>query len=112
MPWSVADTVYDHGHPWDSLFNGPQESAMRQSPYTEKLMAQAAMLASPATPDQVIRDTMMQAPLYDWGTPRPQPTIDSVVSGEALQPPQANWSDFSGTAAGVEASARPTISVG
>jgi hypothetical protein len=111
MPWSIADTEYDNTHPWDSLFNGPAESAFRQSPYTEKLMAQAAIMADPSTPDQVIRDNMMTPPMYDWGPPREQPTIDGVVSGAALQPIQANFSDFRGTPAGAEASARPTISI-
>jgi hypothetical protein len=33
MPWSIADTDYSQGHPWDSLFNGvPGDPAVRQSP--------------------------------------------------------------------------------
>jgi hypothetical protein len=116
MPWSISDADsanaanYDNTHPWDSLFNS--DRSMPTSPYTRQLMDQAEVLADPSTPRQYIRDTMTNAPMFDWGPARPQPTIDTIISGQALQAPQANWSDYSGTPAGQEAGVRNHISIG
>lgn len=110
MPWSIADGQYDQTHPWDSLYNGPP--AMPVSPGTQQLMDHCEMLSDPRTPSSLIRDTMTHAPAFDWGPTRPEPTIDSVLSGEASRPAQANMTDFSGTPAGMEASTRNSISTG
>ena len=110
MPWSIADSNYDETHPWDSLYNGP--AAMPVSPGTQQLMDHCEMLADPRTPASFIRDTMTHAPAFNWGPTRPEPTIESVLSGEAVRPAQASMTDFSGTPAGMEASVRNHISIG
>lgn len=114
MPWSIADTQYDMTHPWDSMFNNPESgSVIKQSPYEQKLMAQAEMTASPATPEALIRAAMTAPPPADAGAARPQPTIESVLDGSALEPQRLYDrapTDFSGTPAGTEASPRNSIS--
>lgn len=113
MPWSIADTQYDNSHPWDSMFNGvPLSSVLKQGPFEQKLMSQFMLVSDPRTDPDFIRANMTAGPPADAGPGRPQPTIETVLSGEALQPPHL-WdrpmNDFSGTPAGMEASSRNTL---
>lgn len=119
MPWSIsqADTRYDAGqHPWDSLFNGlTSNGAFKPSPREQQLMDVARMTTDPATPDAAIRANMTAGPPADAGFAPPQPTIEGVLDGSALQAPHLydrSPTDFSGTVAGIEASSRNTISIG
>lgn len=122
MPWSISDvpdaanTIYDEGlHPWSSLFNGlPSSDVYRPSPRQQALIAQAVQTADPDTPAWLIRQTMTVPPPADDGPARPQPTIEGVLDGSALQPPHLydrSASDFSGTPAGMESSSTPAIPV-
>jgi hypothetical protein len=87
MPWSIADTDYDNTHPWDSMFNGvPLSDDLQQDPRQQKLMTQAIQTANPATPEAFIRECMTAGTPADAGPARPQPTIESVLDGSALQP--------------------------
>lgn len=120
MPWSisdVADTDYAPGaHPWDSLYNGlPSGDVFKQDARQQRLMTQAAQTASPALPEDVIRQSMTAGPPADAGPARPQPTIESVLDGSALQPAHLYDrapTDFSDSPASVEASSRNNISIG
>jgi hypothetical protein len=115
MPWSIADTQYDNTHPWDSFYNGvPMSRVLQQDPRQQQLMNQAVATANPALPAEVIRESMTAGPPADAGPARPQPTIDTILDGSALQPGHLYDrapTDFSGTPAGIEASSRPGISV-
>lgn len=118
MPWSIrdADSVYDNTHAWDSLYNGLTSSgAFQPSPGEQRLMDQARMTSDPATTDAAIRANMTAGPPADAGLAPPQPTIEAVLDGSALQPPHLYDrapTDFSGTPAGMEASSRNSISIG
>lgn len=112
MPVQVADTSYDNSHPWDSMFNGvPLSDVLHQSPGEVRLMRQVMVTMNPGTPEEFIRQTMMNPPVLDAGPRPPELTIGAVLSGD-LQPGQlyaASPSDFSGTLAGMEASSRPSL---
>lgn len=115
MPWSIANTDYEPD-PWPQWRNANDrveyEHAFKPSPYTQQVIAQFDVLSDPATPNAFIRDNLTHAPMMDWGSPRPQPTIEGVLSGDALQTPQANFSDFSGSNGGYSGSVRNNISIG
>lgn len=116
MPWSIADTEYDNTHPWDSMFNGvPLSDVFAQDPRQQRLMSQAVMTMNPATPGDFIRANMTAGIPADAGPARPQPTIESVLDGSALQPNRLYDrppTDFSGTPAGMEASFGPSVPTG
>lgn len=119
MPWSIgdmADTVYDNSHPWDSLYNGINGGEVcKPDARQQKLMAQAQLTADRSTPDDFIRANMTSGPPVDFGPRRPEPTIGTVLSGQALQPQHLYDrppTDFSGTVAGIDASSRNSIAVG
>ena len=114
MPWSIqqADGAYDNTHPWDSMFNGMPLSDFQQDPRQQRLMVQAIQTASPNTPEALIRDNMTAGTPADAGPARPQPTIQSVLDGSALQPNRLYDrapTDFSGTPAGISASSVPSL---
>lgn len=112
MPWSIADTQYDYTQPWSSVFLAQSSDVFHQDPRQVKLMNQAVMTANPATPEDLIRANMTAGMPVDAGPARPQPTIESVLDGSALQPPRLYDrapTDFSGTPAGMEASSSPAI---
>lgn len=109
MPWSitdVADTEYDKTQPWSSQFVrvGP-----RITPDMTQRIQQALFTSDPATPAYALR---AHAPFNVIAIPATagQPTIDDVLSRAAGTPPQQSIFDYSDTAAGMEASARNTIS--
>lgn len=116
MPWSIsdaADTRYDYTQPWSSKFLGQSEDVFKQDGRQQKLMAQAELTASRATPGDLIREGMTAGLPADAGPARPQPGISSVLDGSALQPNHLYDrapTDFSGTVAGIEASSRNSIS--
>ena len=120
MPWSIADTEYDNTHPWDSLYNGvPLSDVLNQTPGEQRLMAQAVATGSFSYPNPMSRETIQEymtaGPPVDAGPARPQPTIESVLDGSALQPNRLYDrapTDFSGTPAGMEASSGPSVPTG
>lgn len=119
MPWSVSDvaeTQYDNSHPWDSMYNGlPSADVYRLDPVQQRLVAQARMTADPATPEDVIRANMTAGIPADAGPVRPQPTIETVLSGAALRPPHLYDrppTSFGATTPAAEASPRNHISIG
>jgi hypothetical protein len=109
MPWSIADTNYaPDAHPWDSLFNkGESNDVFKPSPGQQVLMDQATRISQPGSSD-LIRATMTQPPMYAFERPVPV-TIDTVLSGAALQPAQQTFSDFSGTTGSYEGSSTPSL---
>lgn len=113
MPWSIADSIYDGTHTWQNANDRVEfEHAFKQDPRQQKLMAQAEATADPGYPEAMIREYMTAGAPADAGPARPQPTIESVLSGEALQPNRLYDrapTDFSGTPAGMEASTTPAI---
>lgn len=114
MPWSItADARYDNTHPWDSFYNGvPLDDVLKQDPRQHQLMAQAVATANPGYPAEMIREYMTAGPPVDAGPARPQPTIETVLNGSALQASHLYDrapTDFSGTPAGIEASSRPSL---
>ena len=115
MPYTVdqADARYDHTQPWSSMFL-PSSDVFRQDPRQVALMSQAIQTANPDMPEDVIRMSMTAGPPVDVGPARPQPTIDSVLDGSALQPGHLYDrapTDFSGSPASTDASSRNSISV-
>lgn len=97
------------------MFLGQSADVFRQDPRQQALVSQAVMTANPDTPEDFIRENMTAGLPRDAGPARPQPTIDAVLDGSALQPNQMYDrapTDFSGTVAGVEASSRNSISIG
>lgn len=110
MPVQVADGRYDQSHPYDSLYNGPADNPVKTSPYTRALMDTAEAMAEPGASGQ-IRASMMNVRVADWGPVPDEPTIESVLSGQALQVPQATFSDYSGSNGSYEGSVRNHIEV-
>lgn len=118
MPWSItqsgADTRYDYTQPWSSMFTGQSADVFRQDPRQRQLVMQAAQTGQLGFPDEIIRESMTAGPPVDFGPARPQPTIESVLDGSALQPTNLYdrpMNDFSGTPAGMEASSRNSFQV-
>jgi hypothetical protein len=115
-PDMTADGQYDYTKPWYQNANDrvSYERAFQQGTREVQLQAQALMLASPLTPDGLIRDQMtatMETPQFG-AVAQVAPTLDEVLAGE--------WSnsgnlydraptDFSGTAAGQESSSIPSL---
>jgi hypothetical protein len=113
MPWSIADTIYDNTHTWRNANDRVEfEHAFKQDATQQRLMAQATMTADPAYPESAIRMNMTAGLPADAGPARPQPTIETVIDGSALQAGHLYDrapTDFSGTPAGMESSSTPAI---
>jgi hypothetical protein len=112
MPWSMADTTYDYtqqGQAWSSQY--VRNSSYRVTPDQESRIMSALVVDDPSTPMSTFRQTVARVPEVVRNS-LTQPTIDDVLGGVAGQAPQQTFSDFSGTAAGIEASPRNTISTG
>ena len=107
MPVGI-ETQYTYTQPWSSI-NTPT-GVYKQTPDQIQKMAHAVATASMTTPEYALRH---YAPtnVIAVGLGH-QPTIDDVISQQAGNAPQMSIFDYSGTPAGMMATAAPSISVG
>lgn len=113
QPMQFADGVYDHTHPWQSNDERiMQERAFQQGNRERQLEAIALMTANPTTRNREIRGEMT-APLFtpQFGAMKTELTIDDVVESNLTPDNMLDRAptDFSGTTAGQESSAFPSI---
>jgi hypothetical protein len=111
MPLRIADSTYDYTQPgqaWSSQY--VRNQSYRVTPDQEQRIMSALVVDDPSTPMATFRQTVAQVPQVVRNS-LTQPTIDDVLGGTAGQAPQQTFSDFSGTPAGMEGSARNHISI-
>ncbi len=109
MAWRLADSTYDYTQPgqaWSSQYI--RNSSYRVTPDQEQRILSALVVDDPTTPMSAFRQTVASVPEVHRNS-LTQPTIDDVLMGTAGQAPQQTFSDFSGTPAGMEGSARNHI---